>query len=286
MANNLTFALKRGKQLSVAQREEGVINALASNPKVKPGRVYDVSISGYSEKLKIKIIGIVTESAYNISLNSGGDVINSTDIFPTVSQMAKSKCDCLLWFSYDDLPASFAENIRRDSNAFVFPKEGITPQQLSFLEDTLNGMGNAHTREDILGFDSEAREYLLKQYIPMFVFLLIITLSGILSAVLVSLRVSLKDYAVYYACGADKRTILYANVLYALVLCAAAALPCSALFILSKYITLSVFGYISTNSYTFLFMLITALLVGAATCIAVMLSLKRLSIRKILCSGE
>ncbi len=244
-----------GELFNSENSEENVIRIITNDKSFQTGSYHDVVLTDFNGKeinAKIKIVGVLVDPAYVLSATTAGSEMSSANISHIMDKAedgAFSSIGCT-----EDYEALIGEKIKHpiNKNALLLFNNSITTEEMQNNIDFLRERGVVATSEDILKTTKSDNMYIIKTYLPTFIFLFFVSLSGIFAVSTINISSQIKTLSLYGMLGCSDKDIKKIIYCYISVICAIPLLIIWIILLLSKYLntfsgyflTISAFNYL------------------------------------------
>lgn len=207
MLDALPLPLKSGEWFGETTKNGDVIDAVANvNSQFKTGDTVRLTVETPEEEkitFTIRIIGTLQNPPYIPNAQHIGQELFSLSLAEDTNARKVGIPSVLL--NAQDI--ADIEHIFRNApeNEFIVFKDSITPESYSQNINALSEKGLIATSESITANDAEWVRSLLSENLPMVLFLLIVSLTGLISISAVNMTAYMKTFSIYFICGSTKR---------------------------------------------------------------------------------
>ncbi len=232
----LPLALQNGEWFGETTKHGDVIDAVANaNSQFKTGdlvRLTAENAAGARVTVTVRIIGTLKNPPYIPNAQSNGQLLFSLSLMEDTNADKVGIPSVLL--NAQDI--ANIENIFANApkNEFIVFQESITSEAYERNLNELSEKGLVATSESIAENDAEWVRSLLRDNLPMLLFLLVISVTGLISISAIQMTAYMKTFSVYFICGSTKKdcykiivSYLGIMVLWALALSVLLALICT-----------------------------------------------------------
>lgn len=236
MLDALPLALQDGEWFGETTNHGDVIDAVANdNSHFKTGdlvRLTAGNTAGERITVTVRIIGTLKNPPYIPIAQSVGQMLFS------LSLMADTNADKVgipsVLLNAQDIPDAEHIFANTQKNEFIVFQDSITSEAYERNLKELSEKGLVATSESIAENDAEWVRMLLRENLPMLLFLLGISVTGLISISAIQMTAYMKTFSVYFICGSTKKdcykiivSYLCIMVLWALALSVLLALICT-----------------------------------------------------------
>lgn len=204
MIDALKLPMKSGKWFNEKTKsDDNVIDAVSNlNNIFKVGDIINLTATTKERKkvdFKVRIIGTLKNPAYIPNTSSVGQCLFSVSLLDDTTYNKTGMPAILI--NSEDLEG--IENIFANTpkNEFIVFNDDISKEEYDANLKELSSKGFTATTEDINSGDNEWNSTLMKENLPMIIFLLILSVTGLISISIINMTNYLKTFSIYFICG-------------------------------------------------------------------------------------
>ena len=207
LINGLKLPLKSGKWFDRTTQCDGIIDAVANaNPLFKTGDIIKITAEdgdGKKFEYKIRIIGVLKNQSYIPNASHVGELLFSLSLVSDASYRSTQTPTIIV--NSEDIKG--IENIFSNTpkNEFIVFNDNISEEEYEKNITELSNKGLITTADDIRHQDSNWRCSLIKENLPMIVFLAVLSICGLVSISIINTTNYIKTLSIYFLCGCKRR---------------------------------------------------------------------------------
>lgn len=246
--------------------EENVIRIITNNKSFEVGSYRDAVLTDFNGKginVKLKTVGVLADPTYMLSATTAGSEMSSANITYMLDE-AQNGCFSYIGCAkdYESLVGEKIKHPLNDTTLLLF-EDSVTDEEMQNNIDFLRENGVVATSEDIIETTKTENMFVIKTYLPTFVFLFLVSLAGIFAVSIINISSQIKTLSLYGMLGCSGKDISKIIYCYIFVLCVIPLLIMWLILLLSKYL----------NAFSGYFLTVTALnyLVPVLICLIVCL---------------
>ncbi len=203
----LPLPLKNGEWFGETTKNGDVIDAVANdNSQFKTGDTVRLTVETPEDKkmtFTVRIIGTLKNPPYIPNAQHIGQALFSLSLAEDTNARKTGMPSVLL--NAQDISGIEHIFLNAPENEFIVFADSITPEAYSRNINTLSAKGLVATGESIAAYDAEWARTLLRENLPMVLFLLIISLTGLISISAINMTAYMKTFSIYFICGSTKK---------------------------------------------------------------------------------
>lgn len=219
MISQVKYPLKSGRWIDDKKDDDYVEAVISSDYNyLKTGDVFDAEIfSDYGEKgtdIRIKVVGILKDPVYCMQFNVSADTVASTELFG-LYDAASAQCPLIL--CSDESVSEFTEDVfYEDDNCLVIFDDNISDSEMQDNLGILKEHGYAATKEIMEEGTKELLEPNFYLYLPIGIFLLLTSIIGLISMMILNVLQNRRNFAIYFISGCRWGQCIFINLMYIL----------------------------------------------------------------------
>lgn len=259
----MSFPLKSGSWGSVKSGSDEEYIECVVTPNNKGYGVGSIIKSKKGDEvIMFKVVGVLTDSTYVTSSGTWG--YGCKGYFQSYTLKDADEMGVYMYANGDKLKS--VSGSYPSDNEFITYNRTPSEYEYKYNNTVLGKRGYVFTTEQFKKNSLEYIEKLIRRTLPIYIGVIVIIGIGIICATIIQIKSRMREYSIYYLCGAGKRQCVFVSVVYNLMVTGAAVIigVCSFIGIyysaVSEKIGLIVNEY---NIYTTLAVVAVLLLVSA-----------------------
>lgn len=211
---NMAFPLKDGSFRKLRQSNDGEYIECVVTPNNLGYGVGSIITCGDSEKVMFKVVGVLTDSTYVTSSTTWG--YGCRGFFESYTLKDSGSKGIYMYAN--------AEKLKSVTGSYPCESEFITynrkpsDYEYKYNNTVLGKRGYLFTLEQFKKNSLEYIEKLIKRTIPIYAGVMIIIGIGIICATIIQIKSRMKEYSIYYLCGASKGKCIFVSIVYNLII--------------------------------------------------------------------
>lgn len=261
--------------------EENVIRIITNDKSFKVNSYHKAILSDFDGKsinVNVKVVGVLNDPAYILSATTAGSDMSSANISHIMDESQDNVFSCI--GCAEDYEALTGVKIKHpvNRNTLLLFESSITKETLQKNIDFLKNRGVVTTSEDIVKNTKAENLFILKEYMPTFIFLLLVSIAGMLAVSTINISSHIKTLSLYGVLGcsvSDIKKIIYC---YIAIICAVPLAITWVVMLLSKHMN-AFFGYfITVSAVNYVLPILICVLICAVVPIAPISTFKKQSL--------
>ena len=244
--------LLKGDIFTDGNYEENVIRVLTNNTDLAPGTYYNgeiIDFEGNTTNVKIKVTGIYQKPAYILETTTAGSTLSSANISHIMNEYNKIENSFTCVGCLEDYEKLIGTSLKHPLNktSMILFSDSISQQQINQNFEFLKNHGVVLTASEIKEITKSDNLSIIKSHLPTFIFLLAVSVCGILSVSTINILQQIKTLSLYGILGCSKKDIYKIIYCYIAILCIIPIFVIWGVLFVAKYFNAFV-GYFLTIS--------------------------------------
>lgn len=248
----LKIPLKDGEWYAEQTENNSVIDAVSTSNKLfEVGDIVVLKLHTQNLKpkeIKVRIIGVLDDPAYLPNTQHISQSAFSLTLFSDVSYNKIGEPTILI--NSEDIVDIENTFLNATKSEFIVFNDDITNEEYQDNIRNLSENGLVATSDDIKQNDKEWVVSLLKENLPMIIFLFVISIIGLLSISIINMANYVKTFSIYFICGATLKDCYKVVISYLLIMFLWVGLLGLFLTVILANIDVSFFSLIEINRFT------------------------------------
>ncbi len=204
--------MRFGDGFTNENEKDGVIRLITNDNSFKSGKEYDGVICDYQgnqTNVKFLVTGIYNNPAYFMDVSSAGSAMSSANICDLMEKPSAAGDYFQSIICLEDYERVIGEKRMHPVNktAMLLFKDNITEKEKEYNISFLNQRGVVATAEDIKAETDTTNDFVLKQNLPMFVFLITVSLFSLFAVSVINITQQMKTLTLYSILGCSEKDI-------------------------------------------------------------------------------